>query len=63
MSDATIMQDQRRTVSDAADFGRVAVMLGGDSCEREVSLDTGAAVLNALQSIGVDAHAWDTAGK
>jgi len=63
MSDATIMQDQRRTVSDASDFGRVAVMLGGDSCEREVSLDTGAAVLNALQSKGVDAHAWDPAGK
>jgi D-alanine-D-alanine ligase len=63
MSDATIMQDQRHTVSDAPDFGRVAVMLGGDSCEREVSLDTGAAVLNALQSKGVDAHAWDPAGQ
>ena len=38
-------------------------MLGGDSCEREVSLDTGAAVLDALQAKGVDAHAWDPAEK
>lgn len=50
-------------VSDAADFGRVAVMLGGHSSEREVSLDTGAAVLKALQSKGVDARAWDPAEK
>lgn len=50
-------------VSNAADFGRVAVMLGGHSSEREVSLDTGAAVLSALQSKGVDAHAWDPAEK
>lgn len=63
MSDATIIQDQRHTVSDASDFGRVAVMLGGDSSEREVSLDTGAQVLQALQSRGVDAHAWDPAGR
>jgi len=58
-----MIQDQRHTVSVAADFGHVAVMLGGDSSEREVSLDTGAAVLNALKSRGVDAHAWDPAGK
>jgi D-alanine-D-alanine ligase len=38
-------------------------MLGGDSCEREISLDTGAAVLDALQAKGVDAHAWDPAEK
>jgi D-alanine-D-alanine ligase len=63
MSDTTIFQDQRHTVSDASGFGRVAVMLGGDSSEREVSLDTGAAVLDALRSSGVDAHAWDTAEK
>jgi D-alanine-D-alanine ligase len=50
-------------VSNAADFGRVAVMLGGHSSEREVSLDTGAAVLGALQLKGVDAHAWDPAEK
>lgn len=63
MSDAMIIQDQRHIVSNASDFGRVAVMLGGDSSEREVSLDTGAAVLDALRSNGVDAHAWDPAGK
>ena len=42
-------------------FGKVAVMLGGFSSEREVSLDTGNAVLEALKSKGVDAHAWDPA--
>jgi len=51
------------TVSNAADFGQVAVMFGGHSSERDVSLDTGAAVLAALQSKGVDAHAWDPAEK
>lgn len=50
-------------VSSATDFGRVAVMLGGDSCEREISLDSGATVLAALRSRGVDAHAWDPADK
>jgi D-alanine-D-alanine ligase len=55
--------EQRRVVSNAADFGRVAVMLGGHSSEREVSLNTGAAVLTALQSRGVDARAWDPADK
>lgn len=49
--------------SSATNFGRVAVMLGGDSSEREVSLDTGAAVLKALLAKGVDAHAWDPADK
>jgi len=62
MMRATIME-QRHVVSDAAEFGRVAVMLGGHSSEREVSLDTGAAVLDALQSGNVDAHAWDPAEK
>lgn len=40
-------------------FGKVAVMLGGTSAEREVSLKSGAAVLKALQSQGIDAHAFD----
>lgn len=39
--------------------GRVAVFLGGDSAEREVSLKSGAAVLNALLSVGVDAFGFD----
>src|SRR5882724_10677035 len=39
----------------AADFGRVAVLYGGDSSEREVSLDSGRNVLAALQRRGVAA--------
>jgi D-alanine-D-alanine ligase len=42
-------------------FGKVAVLFGGCSAEREVSLNSGAAVLAALQKNGVDAHAFDTA--
>ncbi|WP_166268523.1 D-alanine--D-alanine ligase [Marinobacter caseinilyticus] len=43
-------------------FGRVAVFMGGDSAEREVSLKSGHAVLNALQSAGVDAFGMDVTG-
>jgi D-alanine-D-alanine ligase len=42
-------------------FGKVAVLLGGKSAEREVSLKSGNAVLAALLRQGVDAHAFDTA--
>jgi D-alanine-D-alanine ligase len=42
-------------------FGKVAVMFGGKSAEREVSLKSGAAVLAALLRSGVDAHAFDPA--
>ncbi|MGO1542368.1 MAG: D-alanine--D-alanine ligase [Luteimonas sp.] len=45
--------------TDPAVFGRVAVLLGGVSSEREVSLDSGRGVLEALRSLGVDAHAVD----
>ena len=45
------------------DFGKVAVMMGGKSAEREVSLKSGAAVLAALRSNGVDAHAFDPQDK
>jgi len=48
-----------RRVADPKEFGRVAVMLGGDSSEREISLLTGTAVLEALKRRGVDAHAFD----
>ena len=41
------------------EFGRVAVIFGGTSTEREVSLKTGAAVLAALQRRGVNAHGFD----
>lgn len=40
-------------------FGRVAVLLGGSSAEREVSLRSGQAVLQALLQSGVDAYAFD----
>jgi len=42
-------------------FGKVAVLLGGKSAEREVSLKSGGMVLNALRSRGVDALAFDPA--
>jgi len=45
--------------TDPAAFGRVAVLMGGSSSEREVSLDSGRNVLEALRSRGVDAHAVD----
>ncbi|MCI2244879.1 D-alanine--D-alanine ligase [Xanthomonas sp. PPL568] len=46
-------------VTDPAAFGRVAVLLGGTSSEREVSLNSGANVLEALRSRGVDAQPVD----
>jgi D-alanine-D-alanine ligase len=42
-------------------FGKVAVLFGGASAEREVSLMSGSGVLKALRSRGVDAHAFDPA--
>ncbi len=44
-----------------AQFGKVAVLLGGRSAEREVSLNSGQAVLAALQQQGIDAVAFDPA--
>ena len=46
-------------VKDASEFGKVAVVYGGSSNERSVSLDSGAAVLQALQNQGVDATHFD----
>jgi D-alanine-D-alanine ligase len=43
------------------DMGKVAVLMGGLSAEREISLMSGAGVLAALRSQGVDAHAFDPA--
>ena len=43
------------------EFGKVAVLMGGPSSEREISLLSGNAVLGALKSQGVDAHAFDPA--
>ncbi|HKK13195.1 MAG TPA: D-alanine--D-alanine ligase [Gammaproteobacteria bacterium] len=49
------------TVTDPRTFGKVAVLMGGHSAEREISLKSGAAVLRALQSRQVDAHGVDAA--
>ena len=46
-------------VTQPSEFGRVAVLYGGTSAEREVSLVSGAGVLAALERRGVDAHAID----
>lgn len=44
---------------EASQFGKVAVLMGGRSAEREISLQSGNAVLSALQRNGVDAHGID----
>jgi len=44
-----------------SEFGKVAVLMGGPSSEREISLLSGNAVLAALKDKGIDAHAWDPA--
>ncbi|MHB1084950.1 MAG: D-alanine--D-alanine ligase [Thiobacillus sp.] len=50
-------------IESAKKYGKVAVMLGGTSAERPVSLNSGAAVLAALTRQGVDAHAFDPANR
>lgn len=55
-------QPERRDISRiAATAGRVAVLMGGHSGEREISLQSGHSILAALRGAGVDAHAlvWD----
>jgi D-alanine-D-alanine ligase len=58
MSDESLRfaRDDKRGV---ASFGKVAVLMGGASAEREISLMSGSGVLAALRSRGVDAHAFD----
>ncbi|MBK8765245.1 MAG: D-alanine--D-alanine ligase [Burkholderiaceae bacterium] len=48
---------------DPAAMGKVAVLFGGRSAEREISLRSGGGVLAALQRKGVDAHAFDPADR
>jgi D-alanine-D-alanine ligase len=48
-------------VNQPSRFGKVAVLMGGSSAEREISLMSGGGVLAALQSQGIDAHAFDPA--
>ena len=50
-------------MSAAGEFGKVAVLLGGPSSEREISFLSGNAVLKALREQGVDAHPFDPAGR
>ena len=52
-------QSALRHARSAREFGKVAVLLGGDSSEREISLLSGNAVLAALLRRGVDAQAFD----
>jgi D-alanine-D-alanine ligase len=52
-----------KQVSEPKAFGRVAVLFGGDSSEREISLLSGNAVLAALKRSRVDAHAFDPRDK
>ena len=53
------MSARQAHISNPRAFGRVAVLMGGTSSEREVSLDSGRNCLEALQRRGVDAHAVD----
>lgn len=46
-------------IKTASEFGRVAVLMGGRSAEREISLKSGQAVLEALLAQGIDAHKVD----
>lgn len=49
------------STTEAKKFGKVGVLLGGRSAEREISIMSGTGVLNALKKSGVDAHAFDPA--
>jgi D-alanine-D-alanine ligase len=49
--------------TDAAALGKVGVLFGGRSAERDISIMSGTGVLAALQSRGVDAHAFDPAAR
>ena len=46
-----------------SEFGKVGVLFGGGSSEREVSIMSGTGVLNALRTRGIDAHAFDPAAQ
>ena len=59
MSEITI----NKMIEKPIDFGKVLVIYGGNSNEREVSLNSGKAVLEALKSKGIDAYEWDPKDK
>lgn len=50
------------TITNAADFGKVAVLMGGSAAEREISLNSGNQVYQALINQGIDAIAIDVTG-
>ena len=54
-----VLKSAPRRAGTGAEFGKVAVLLGGDSTERDISLLSGNAVLAGLQRRGVNAHAFD----
>lgn len=56
-------QAKEKPVNPTENFGKVAVLFGGKSAEREVSLKSGGGVLAALLRQGVDAHAFDPADR
>jgi D-alanine-D-alanine ligase len=58
---AQAVNAQAVSAKDTTAFGKVAVLFGGNSAERKVSLASGKAVLNALQIAGIDAHKFDPA--
>ncbi len=53
------MTEFNRAITDAKSFGKVAVLMGGTSAEREISLLSGGQVLSALKESGIDAHMVD----
>lgn len=53
--------EHNMTDGNASEFGKVGVLFGGRSAEREVSMMSGSGVLAALKSKGIDAHAFDPA--
>ena len=55
------MNTANQAPGSVADLGKVAVLMGGSSAERAVSLMSGQGVLAALRALGVDAHAFDPA--
>jgi D-alanine-D-alanine ligase len=61
MTDAQRSTPNAQLPIDVKSMGKVAVLMGGRSAEREVSLMSGSGVLKALQSKGVNAHAFDPA--
>jgi D-alanine-D-alanine ligase len=61
MSDLNLSQIKSLPLTSPTNLGKVVVLMGGKSGEREISLMTGNGVLSALQSVGVDAVAFDPA--